>query len=361
MENVELLNEAIVSFNTTALQLGEYYSRLRERVSELDIEIREKNEQLQKNLYEKEEVKNYLNNILESLPTGVIVIDELGKITTFNKTAERITNYSRKETIGSDFSMLMIPRGKKTKAQDFEFSLKRKDKKIIQVRIHSSPLKGLFNEVIGSVFILQDISEIKRWEEQAKRKNKLTAMGEVAVSIAHEIRNPLGSIELFTSILKKEFCKNHDNEKENLVDHILSGVKSLDHIISNLLLFTRPNKPMVQDLDIHTNLKDALNFSQPLLEGHNIQLAIHYSPHQLITLCDKELMKQLFLNLILNAIQAMPEGGKLEVSTKITRSKTKEGNLIKISFADSGKGIMEEDLKKIFNPFFTTKTRGTGL
>ena len=145
-------------------------------------------------------------------------------------------------------------------------------------------------------------------------------MGEMAVRIAHEIRNPLGSIELFSTMLKDDL--QDFEELKILAEHISSGVKSINNIVSNLLLFIRPEQqPDRQVLDVHEALKDSLFFAGHLLEAQNIiEVETKLADEVLPIHGDLELLKQVFLNLILNAIQAMPEGGKLKISTrKITR------------------------------------------
>ncbi|HUU49594.1 MAG TPA: ATP-binding protein, partial [Nitrospinota bacterium] len=242
----------------------------------------------------------------------------------------------------------------------------------ISINIHL--LRDARGKTIGKIIVIQDITRLKKLEEQAERRNRLMAMGELAVNIAHEIRNPLGSIELFASLLKRELKDNPDNLK--LVEHIISSIKSLNHTLSNLLLFTKTQKPAFTDIDIHEFLDNAASFINYNLKQNNICLKRIYGSKNPIIKGDGELLKQVFFNLTLNAIQAMPEGGTLNISTKVLDGKfnRKENNekningknmnglnLVEIKFVDSGNGIPEGYIKSIFTPFFTTKERGTGL
>ena len=160
------------------------------------------------------------------------------------------------------------------------------------------------------------------------------------------------------------------------MEHIISSIKSLNHTLSNLLLFTKTQKPSFSDIDIHDLLDNALSFINYNLKQNNISLKRIYESENPIIKGDGELLKQVFFNLTLNAIQAMPEGGTLTISTKVFDGKfTKEknykksineesmngSNLVEIKFIDSGNGIPEGYIKSIFTPFFTTKERGTGL
>ncbi|MDL1982540.1 MAG: ATP-binding protein, partial [Deltaproteobacteria bacterium] len=147
-----------------------------------------------------------------------------------------------------------------------------------------------------------------------------------------------------------------------LAGHISSGVKSINNVISNLLLFIRPQqKPNFQTIDIYDSLNDSLFFSSHLVNTNNgIDIITRYYSKPLMVYADSELLKQIFLNLILNAIQAMPHGGKLTISSRKLNSRSKK-DLAEIRFADTGTGISKADMLRIFDPFFTTKKRGTGL
>ena len=201
---------------------------------------------------------------------------------------------------------------------------------------------------------------IKKVQEQANRAGRLAAMGEMAIKIAHEIRNPLGSIELFASLLRKELEDNA--ELRPLSDHICSGVKRINNIISNLLLFIRPEQtPEMQVLDIHESLKDSLFFAEHLIHSNaGIEVDTNFADRPLKIYGDPQLLSQVSLNLILNALQAMPDGGRLTISTGI--GDNMHGNeMIVIRFADTGCGIPSKNFSKIFDPFFTTKKKGMGL
>jgi signal transduction histidine kinase len=201
---------------------------------------------------------------------------------------------------------------------------------------------------------------MKKVQEQAKRAGRLAAMGEMAVKIAHEIRNPLGSIELFASLLQKELEDNADLKP--LCGHICSGVKRIDNIISNLLLFIRPEQtPEMQVLDVHESLKDSLFFAEHLIHTNTgIDVVTHFGDRPLKINGDSQLLSQVSLNLILNALQAMPDGGRLTISTG-TCDNVHGNEIAEIRYADTGCGIPQKNLSKIFDPFFTTKKKGTGL
>jgi len=152
-------------------------------------------------------------------------------------------------------------------------------------------------------------------------------------------------------------------ELKTLAGYISSGVKSINNIISNLLLFIRPQqKPEFQIIDIHDPLNDSLFFSSHLVKSKgSIEVTTNYSSKPLMIRGDSELLKQMSLNIILNAIQAMPDGGRLTISTRKVGGQKRGSSFAEIRFSDTGIGVSKVDMPKIFDPFFTTKRRGTGL
>jgi signal transduction histidine kinase len=232
----------------------------------------------------------------------------------------------------------------------------------------SNQLRHLRPEVSRSdnqrprVATLKDIRRCKNDADRSHRKDRLVAMGEMAVKIAHEVRNPLGSIELFATSLQASLEGQPD--LQILAERISSGVKSIDAIISNMLQFIRSGEVrQFEPFDIYEVLDDALFFTDHLADTQNgidIKLTYHHGP--LFVKGDIELMKQVCLNIILNAIQSMPDGGELHITTdRIFRSGNIQPAWVEIRMADDGVGISESQISRIFDPFFTTKEKGTGL
>ena len=317
-------------------------------------------------------VNSELNTIIESIPTGVVALDVKGKIVTFNRAAEQITGFKADRVQGKSFDGVFKPDYfqnsglsfknlvQTQKTTEIKTQFKREGKNRVHLSLAVSPVKSTPEGKIGTVLSLRDITRLNKLEEQANRTGRLAAMGEMAVRIAHEIRNPLGSIELFSTMLKDDL--QDFEELKVLAEHISSGVKSINNIVSNLLLFIRPDQqPDRHVLDVHDALKDSLFFAGHLLDAQNIiEVETELADHPLPIRGDLELLKQVFLNLILNAIQAMSEGGKLKISThKITRPDSMQ--LAEIRLRDTGCGIAAADLSKIFDPFYTTRNKGTGL
>ena len=366
-EQILLLKEAFESFNTATAELQQSYDELKGQVNELNLELDETNKKLKKNLKEKEELKEYLQNVLENAPNGVVVIDNMDRVKFFNKAAEEITGFKYDDIADKEVKRIFPGIDKvrvvKGKASLDNYEVVCSDSEKRTLNIYISNLKEQKRKV-GKVIAFEDITGIKRLEEQVQRKNRLEAMGEMAAGISHEIRNPLGAIELFASVLRKDI--KGESEKEELVDNIISGVKSLSNITSNLLLFTRDIKPKMERVSINKVIDDALIFTEHAALAKSIKLNKAVDKSLSSISLDQELIKQVLLNLILNAVQAIKKPGEIEVSAEIV----KDVNLVSLgggrecihlAVQDDGPGISKTNLEKIFNPFHTTKRSGLGL
>jgi PAS domain S-box-containing protein len=310
--------------------------------------------------------------IVESISAGVIALDAKGKIVSFNRFAEQLTGFKAIEVLGKSFERVFKPDCFKNlelnfndisrieKTTEIRTQFAPNGRNVLYLNIAISPLISAAHGKIGAVLCLTDITRIQNLEKQANRTGRLAAMGEMAVRIAHEIRNPLGSIELFSTMLKNDL--NEYEDLKTLAEHISSGVKSINNIVSNLLLFIRPDQHLdLQVLDVHEALKDSLFFARHLFDARDgVEVTTDLTDETLFISADLELLKQVFLNLILNAIQAMGVGDRLNISTRKIVDQESFG-WAEVHVVDSGCGIATADLPKIFDPFYTTRKKGTGL
>jgi signal transduction histidine kinase len=373
-KEVEILNRAFQAFNDATQQLQNSYDNLEERIKELDLELARKNEELSANLKEKEEVKNHLHNILESLTTGVVGVNANGIVTTFNTTAGVIFSVDPRTCLSQPLKQAPAgelldnivnlssqnPGDSITLDKELEIGLRGQQ----ALRISASAVKDPNDEPEGgTVLIIQDITLLRRLEEEAQRNQRLRATGEMAAGIAHEIRNPLASIELFASLLHQDLAE--DPEKRKLVERISSGVKNMDRIISSVLLFAKSAKPSRNKCNIDHLLKDLLTDHSDFIVPDNIKITQQYDLGDALANGDASLLKQVFRNLVQNAIQAMPGGGQLRLSAKVETPAGKNDipgrKFINVCIADNGPGIPKDKRDQIFNPFFTTKDKGAGL
>ncbi len=202
--------------------------------------------------------------------------------------------------------------------------------------------------------------EEARLREEAERNHRLAAVGEMAAKMAHELRNPLGSIELFSSLLQKEVSKFSDEpQKREWGKHLSSAIKTMDTTITNLLMFTRQPKAEFRKVDLNHVIADLFAFLGHRLQQNNIEIEINTRTLLEPVHCDEDLIKQALLNLVLNAIDAMPNGGHLCIKTFTQGNKGQKQMVIQCS--DTGTGISAENYSKIFDPFYTTKKTGFGL
>lgn len=350
-------------FNQATTRLQDAFAGLEKKYELINRELDCKNLELQGALAEKERVNEYLRNILESLAAGVVVTDLEGKVTMMNRSAERLTGHSREGALGQGVCSLF-----KGQYPDWGDSLDpvfsagdagRKTKLRGRVlKVSGSVVTSKDGTEMGKVIVLRDITRIVKLEKTMKEGEKMRSMGEMAAHIAHEIRNPLGSIELFASLLMKDL---QDEKCRERASHIIGAVRDMDHKISSLFHYARRRTPLMSNVNVHDVLSRVLSFSGHILEKGNVRLAVRYDGCDPVISGSDEMLRQVYLNLILNALQAMPEGGNLSVETGITGGTAHRDSHVTSRIADTGCGIPSGTMKKIFDPFYSTREQGMGL
>ncbi len=367
----DALQQAFVDFQLRAEKLDVAYNTMRSDFQKVNLELDKKNAQLAESLKKQEEVQIHLTSILESMNNGVIGIDIMGTITHFNRAASEITGFSPDEVIGKPYQDVFLPgAAESTNLLDVlhsgkvhprdEKALWRRDGFPVPVWFQTAILKDPAERVLGAVEIFSDISRIKALEEQMQHTKTMAALGEMAATVAHEIRNPLGAMGMWAALLERDL--GPEDERKKLVNRILEGLSRLNRIVSNLLVYSRPVKARFRPMPLRQVLGETLDFVEIEAErqGHPIRINRNLGGHESCNvLADPEKIQQVIMNLCLNAIQAMPEGGELSIS--IDRIKKQSADFISFCITDTGIGIPEENIDKIFDPFFTTKANGTGL
>jgi signal transduction histidine kinase len=275
-----------------------------------------------------------------------------GKVLIFNRAAERITGKKKEAIIGQQIDSILpffafpFPDGRKEETIMVEGS-----QKIIGLGV--STLKGIDEKIKGYIIIFQDLTDKKRLEAEMKQKEKWAAIGELSSSIAHEIRNPLASLKSSVEMLREDLVPKH--YKDMLMEIALNEMVRLNRIITDFLTYSRPSHPEMKRIDIHEILDETVEFLKNVEQNKNTITIEKLYSGSLQVHVDPQKMKQVFWNLGLNALESMPHGGELVISTRHSNG------FIHIHFKDSGIGIEEKDIEKIFYPFFTTKEHGTGL
>jgi signal transduction histidine kinase len=351
----KLLLEAFEMFTHASSSLESAFSQLQSRAQRLTEELENKNIELEKSLHEKEEAQNYLRTILERLPCGVLVLNEKGELALCNPMAAEVLGKKQKGQLSLSSGMRNSFASAVGKTE-LEFPLASGTKKRF-LATSGAPLTDAVGRQTGTLHIIRDITEMKALQEKNKRIERLSAMGEMAVELAHEIRNPLGSIELFASLLVKELTGDSMRWAEN----IRIGIRSLNNIVSNMLHFANPISPAFSEVNIHEVVQETLKFTDPIMSQRQVHVEKNFTAANPVIMADRELIRQMMLNLVLNAMNAMPEKGSLIIGTRNIQQKKSHCQNLELQIQDTGIGIPEQNLKRIFDPFFTTNKNGTGL
>jgi PAS domain S-box-containing protein len=357
----ELLQEAFRTFGAATVALEQSYRALQAKVEQLDLELADRNEALRLNLLKNEAVCGELQAILESLSTGVLVADHQGNIHRCNRATSLLLGLGADRILGRELEQFLAEQGldaHQYPLQDpSQYPLVTKTGALITISRTSAHRDG--GPAVGTVVLLHDISGVHRLEERLHRRDRLASMGEMVGRIAHEIRNPLGSVELFASMLRQDL--EQDPILRAYTEHISLAVQAMDGLLSNLLTYTRPAKP-----------KRAWHATDGLV-GESLTLAAHVLNRPRVTMvvdleeappnlwCDGVQMRQVFVNLILNAVEAMPEGGRVTITVSERRRTVQDQPVVHLTVRDTGTGIDPAHLSRLFDPFFTTREDGTGL
>jgi two-component system sensor histidine kinase PilS (NtrC family) len=319
----------------------------------------------QKDLADLEMLKE---NIIQSISSGLVALDEHGKIIAFNRGAERIFNIDSRDAIRTDINEVLpfvSPYLKVNNPNKFsQLSYKRSDGQQIDLLLNISPLKEQDGRERGEILVFQDTTRIREMEREVKRMEDLAMLGELAAGIAHEIRNPLASISGSIQVLDDGLSKEDAPINKRLMEISLREISRLDHLVNDFLQFARPQKIEIEEFDLNQLIMDTLyifqnsqNWSQDL----DVETKF-FSPLRIKS--DQQQLKQVCWNIFLNACEAMPKGGSICVSTdKITdfngSDECMESVMVRVE--DNGPGIDPKVIRDIFKPFSTTKKDGSGL
>jgi PAS domain S-box-containing protein len=321
------------------------------------------NQNLQTVSHEYQRIKTYTGDILQNMADAVITIDRHQTVTLFNKSAEQIFGISAEKAVGKKYgeifgnnrAVLLDSLVKREPARDFEasFDLGKNQQRILSVSTSFAyDEKG---EMESATAVIKDLTEVRRMEEQIRRREKLLAMGELASGVAHEIRNPLNAISMIAQRFEKEFLPSDGvQEYKSLASVLKSEVRRVNHIIQQFLRFARPPQLNLSRIALKHFVEQVVTLFESQARGKGIQFKTNVDCDVELRL-DREQMTQAILNLLQNALEATPAGGI------ITLVCSASNGAVTIVVQDTGSGIPQDRLDKIFNLYYTTKADGTGM
>ena len=315
---------------------------------------------------------------VESLMSGLLTADLAGRVTSFNQEAERITGMDRKAAIGQDMEAILpgVRETVEAAAESTQGARARMPYRnlagdILHLGVGVYVLRDAKGAASGHVAIFQDVSDVVRMERELGRSERLAAVGELAASIAHEIRNPLAAISGAIQVMA-DYTDSSAGESKKLMEIADREVDRLNHLITDFLQFARPGAAKLETVDVSEILAEVAEMFEPARpDGVRFEATVEPG---LCACADPGQLRQVLWNLVLNAAQAMPEGGRLSILARsasdseaqgeksASRSKPKARAIwAEIAVRDQGVGIPEEVVDRVFDPFFTTKSDGSGL
>lgn len=344
-EDVELLF-TIAGYVAIALDNSQLYSSLEQKAQQV------------------ERLKDFSENIVESLNVGVLAVDLDGRIESWNTQLEQLIGVPRSEAVGRRLSEVLAAdlvaeiaahEADERVSSLYKFHLRNRAARQLVVNVSIAPLVGKSGERIGRLILVDDITQRVRLEEQLLQSEKLTSLGLLAAGVAHEVNTPLAVISNYIQMLAKQLPDN--DPRHALTDKIVKQTFRASEIVNNLLNFSRTGAAEFSEVNLNRVLEETLSLVVHPFRTARVQVIQNLQSDLPAVLGSTNRLQQVFLNLFMNARDAMPSGGMLEVRT------AGQNGTVEVEVTDTGTGICREHLNRIFDPFFTTKSsgRGTGL
>ncbi len=387
VEEVSRFADSYASFNRIINSLQRQYIALEEEFGEQNRQLIDTNRKLVDMTGRNLKATEFLNGVLSSIAAGVIAVDRQGTVTHFNPAASVLLGIPVNRVLGASYRDV-IPPGQPVDAnalravesgrgvESVEKSLELPDGSRLLVSVSTAIIRDDHGEAVGAVEVFHDLSRIKKMEQELVRLTTLAALGEMAATIAHEVRNPLSGIGGFASLLKRDMAE--DDPRQRLVDKITRGVESLNKTVTTLLNYTRFDEVNKEDLDLGEFLsRTAEQYTHDhadIANGSTIDIVPPTSRSRALRVrVDPMLLRQVFFNLYTNAIEAASKAVTIRVTyTRLPRQTAVQKyadrvllgvdeTVVETTVSDNGPGIASEHLERVFSPFFTTKQDGNGL
>ena len=315
--------------------------------------------------------------VVENLDRAVVATDQAGNIILFNPAAEACTGLSRRQSIGRHYGDLFADQPRivdlirlaleagRTISDEEQVSLPRPHMLPTPISVSVSPIFDQNSVQDGVVVIIRDLTRLRELETALRQADRLSMLGTLAAGLAHEVKNPLGGIRGAAQLLGMELEK--DEPLREYTDVVIREVERINDIIEELMDLARPRIDNMGETDLSRILRDIVLLQKEAHRNQNVEFLLHIDPSIPPIRGDEALLARLMLNLIKNAAEAVGEGGRVDITTRIDMDyhlmspDNKPVPWVVVEVADDGAGIAVEDLERIFTPFYTTKSQGTGL
>ncbi|MFQ5871917.1 MAG: ATP-binding protein [Candidatus Geothermarchaeales archaeon] len=307
--------------------------------------------------------KAQLQQVVDHLEDGIILFTQDHRVLFFNKIAEGVVGRPLEQVIGWPWEEMLVPSHPLLPLLEQAFEQKSGFHNAPMALPHDGSSKEFLvsvffvtdaQETMGAMVLLKDLESIKTLQSLVSYSAKLTALGRLTSGVAHEVKNPLNAMTIHLELLKEKLDSSPEEVQQSL-DVIGSEIRRLDRVVQRFLRFIRPEELSVKLLDLNALLTDVASLLEAEWKAGGTAFTFQFDPTLPLIPADEELLRQAFLNILLNACQAMPDGGKVKMSTE------REDGFVNVSIADTGVGIAPEDLDKIFRLYYTTKPGGSGI
>ena len=350
---LDLISSGKADLVATPRKRSDEYGRVSTKIERLGQQMRDVKEVFSA-------LKENLDQMMANLQDGVMLFTSDSNAVLVSASAERFIGKARGEMLGRQpqeiFSRESILGRKVLDAFTSREAVGQEDIEDAQGRHIQFSLDFIeeHGERIGALLTLRDAESVHRIEDEIELSRRLSAIGRLTSGVAHEVKNPINAIVVHLEVLRQKM-KEIDPDTRRHVDVISSEIQRLDRVVQTLVDFTRPVELRLNDMDLRKLVEDVVMLASPAAEKHNVVIEREAAPDALPVRIDADLVKQAILNIVLNGVQAMPEGGTLRLTGK------RDGDNALITIRDQGAGIPENIRDKIFNLYFTTKTGGSGI
>jgi PAS domain S-box-containing protein len=364
---------------------------IKQHAEELEVRVAERTAELA-------DAHGFLNLVLDSSTEyAIVALDLESRVTLFNRGAELMFGYTSADALGRRPRELFVSTENAdietfqkclNEAESFgryqsEIHLRRAGREEFVASVAITPIRAATRQGVGYLCVIRDMTVEREAEERLRQmqarlahQEKIAALGRVAAQVAHEVKNPLAGLLLYSMHLKSKAASKLAESEAKLIDKIIDTINHLTRTVEQIMDFARPLSLRPCEVDLNGVVSDVLQLLQPQMEANHIERQLSLQEGTLSARLDESVIRSALMNLVLNAVQAMPEGGRLSVTTRDAQAGSGGGNghdsagangaeserpKLLLEIADTGSGMTEEQVKNIFEPFYTTKSQGLGL